>query len=74
MADEKKEDIIVKAPSRPVTAPEKKAETTAERALEEERYGVLSVPARVGTYLGVLSVSVCWNEKRGNDRLQGAGV
>jgi hypothetical protein len=57
MADDKNEDIVVKAPSRPVTAPEKKAQKTAERALEEERYGVLAVPKKIGRYFGVISLS-----------------
>jgi hypothetical protein len=56
MEDDKKEDIIVKAPSKPVITPEKKAKKTTERALEEERYGVLAVPKKVGKYLGALSL------------------
>lgn len=57
MAEEKKEEIIVKAPSRPVTTPEEKARKNAERALEEERYGVLAIPKKVGKYLGVASLA-----------------
>jgi hypothetical protein len=55
-ADEKKEEITVKAPSRPIITPEKKAEKTAERALEEERYGVFEVPKKIGKYLGAMSL------------------
>jgi uncharacterized integral membrane protein len=58
MADEEKEEIVVKAPSKPVISPEKKAAKAAERALEEERYGVLEVPKRTGKYFGVLSIGV----------------
>jgi hypothetical protein len=54
--NEGKEEITVKAPSRPVTAPEKKAEKTTERALEEERYGVLGVPKKIGKYFGAVSL------------------
>ncbi|MCW4009079.1 MAG: hypothetical protein NWF05_00455 [Candidatus Bathyarchaeota archaeon] len=58
MADDedKKAEITVKAPSKSVVAPEKKAERAAERALEEERYNVLQVPKKVGKYLGFASV------------------
>jgi uncharacterized integral membrane protein len=58
MTEEEKEEIIVKAPSKPVISPEKKAAKAAERALEEERYGVLEVPKRTGKYFGVLSIGV----------------
>jgi hypothetical protein len=53
---EGKEEIIVKAPPRPATAPEKKVEKATERALEEERYGVLSIPEKIGKYFGAFSV------------------
>ena len=52
--DEKKE-IVVKAPSKSVIAPEKKAEKATEKALEEERYNVLQISAKVGKYAGVAS-------------------
>jgi hypothetical protein len=55
-SDEKKEEITVKAPSRPIIPPEKRAEKTAERALEEERYGVLQVPKKIGKYIGAVSL------------------
>lgn len=51
MAKKKKEkEITVRAPSKHVTHPEKKAEKAAEKALEEERFGVLQISHKVGTY------------------------
>jgi vacuolar-type H+-ATPase subunit F/Vma7 len=55
-SEDKKAEITVKAPSKSVIAPEKKAERAAERALEEERYNVLQVPKKVGKYLGLSSI------------------
>lgn len=55
MTEDRQDEIIVKAPSKPVTAPEKKIQKTAERALEEERIGVLEVPKKIGKYLGAVS-------------------
>ncbi|MGE5188331.1 MAG: hypothetical protein ACM3JE_04820 [Betaproteobacteria bacterium] len=52
MAEEKKE-IIVKAPSKPVTSPEEKTRKTTEKALEEERFGVLQFPKKISKYLGI---------------------
>jgi hypothetical protein len=46
--DEEKKEIVVRAPSKPVTPPEKKAEKAMEEALEGERFGVLQVSRRVG--------------------------
>jgi hypothetical protein len=46
----KKKEIVVRAPSKPVTHPEKKAERAAEKALEEERFGVLQISHKVGVY------------------------
>jgi hypothetical protein len=57
-ADDEKKELIVKAPSKPVIAPERKAEKAAEKALEEERYSVLQIPKKVGKYIGISSVSV----------------
>jgi hypothetical protein len=57
-ADDEKKELIVKAPSKPIIAPEKKAEKAAEKALEEERYSVLQIPKKVGKYVGISSVSV----------------
>ncbi len=54
--DEKKEEITVKAPSTPVIDPEKKIQKATEKALEEERYGILQVPKKTGTYIGASSV------------------
>jgi len=45
-----KKEIVVHAPSKPVTHPEKKAEKAAEKALEEERFGVLQISHKVGVY------------------------
>ena len=50
MVKKKKKEIVVHAPSRHVTRPEKKAERVAEKALEEERFGVLQISHKVGTY------------------------
>jgi hypothetical protein len=50
MAKKKKKEIVVRAPSKPVTHPEKKAEKAAEKALEEERFGVLRISHKVGVY------------------------
>lgn len=47
---EEKEEITVRAPSKPFTPPEKKAEKATEKALEEERFGVLEISRKVGTY------------------------
>lgn len=54
--DKKEEEITVKAPSKSVIAPEKIAEKKTERALEEERYGVLQISEKVGKYLGAVSL------------------
>ena len=43
-------EIVVRAPSKPVIHPEKKAEKAAEKALEEERFGVLEISHRLGMY------------------------
>lgn len=43
-------EIVVRAPSKPVIHPEKKAEKAAEKALEEERFGVLQISHRLGMY------------------------
>lgn len=52
-SDEEKKEITVRAPSKPVVSPEKKAEKSTEKALEEERFGVLQVPKKIGRYIGV---------------------
>lgn len=44
--------IVVQGPSEPVTHPDKRAEIAAEKALEEERVGVLEILGKVGTYFG----------------------
>lgn len=45
-----KKKITVRGPSKPVTPPEKWAEKATEKALEEERFGVLKISRKVGTY------------------------
>jgi hypothetical protein len=57
-SDDEKKEITVKAPSKPVIPPEKKAEKVAEKALEEERYNVLQIPKKVSKYMGIFSVSL----------------
>lgn len=56
--DEEKEEITVKAPSKPVVSPEKKAEKAIEKALEEERFGTLQISSRIGTYFGASVIFV----------------
>lgn len=51
MAKKKKgNEITVRAPPKPVIPPEKKAEKVTEKALEEERFGVLEISRKAGTY------------------------
>lgn len=57
-ADDEKKELIVKAPSKPVATPERKAEKVVKKALEEERYSVLQIPKKVGKYIGLSSVGV----------------
>jgi hypothetical protein len=57
-ADDEKKEVVVKAPSKPVVSPEKKAEKAAGKALEEERYSVLQIPNKVGRYIGISSIIV----------------
>lgn len=52
-SDEENREITVKAPSKPVVAPEKQAEKTAEKALEAERFAVLQFPKKISKYMGV---------------------
>ena len=56
--DEEKGEIIVKAPSKPVVSPEKKAERATEKSLEEERFDILQISNTVGAYFGVAIVFV----------------
>jgi len=56
--DNEKEEIIVKAPSKPVVSPEKKAERDAEKSLEEERFDILQISSKLGAYFGVAVVAV----------------
>lgn len=50
MVKKKEKEIVVRAPSKSVTHPEKKAERAAKKALEEERFGVLQISRKVETY------------------------
>lgn len=52
------EEITVKAPSKSVVSPEKKAEKITEKAIEEERFGVLSISNKLGRYLGFTIIGV----------------
>jgi len=56
--NKEKEEIIVKAPSKPVVSPEKKAERTLEKSLEEERFDLLKGSNEFGAYFGVAVVAV----------------
>lgn len=56
--DKEKEEIIVKAPSKPVVSPEKKTKRTLEKSLEEERFDLLKVSNEFGAYFGVAVVAV----------------
>jgi hypothetical protein len=54
MTNKKNEkEIVVRAPSKSVTHPEKKAEKAVEKALEEERFGVLRISHKVGKYFSL---------------------
>jgi hypothetical protein len=55
-AEEKKEEIVVKAPSQSVISTQKKVEKDTVKALEEERYNVIHIYKVLGKYFGVLSV------------------
>lgn len=51
MAKEKdKKEIVVPPPPKSVTPREKRAERAAQKALEKERFGVLQISHKVGTY------------------------
>ncbi len=52
MTKKKNKHITVRGPSKPITPPEKKAEKATEKALEEERFGVLEISRKLGTYFG----------------------
>lgn len=45
-----KKEIVVPPPPKSVTPREKRAERAAEKALEKERFGVLQISHKVGTY------------------------
>jgi hypothetical protein len=56
--DKEKEEIVVKAPTKPVVSPEEKAEKAIEKSLEEERFEVLQISSRIGAYFGASVVFV----------------
>jgi len=56
--EEEKEEIIVKAPSKPVVSSEKKIEKATEKALEEERYNVMQINKKIGKYTGASSAII----------------
>jgi pheromone shutdown protein TraB len=58
VSEEEKKEVIVNAPSKSVFSEEKKAEKAAVKALEEERYNVISINKTVGQYFGLSSVIV----------------
>lgn len=55
--DKKKEEIVVKAPPKSVTSAEKKAEKAIEKALEEERFGVLQISHKMGVFFSASLLS-----------------
>ena len=48
--DEKEKAIIIQGPSEAITHPDKRAKIAKEKALEEERFGVLQISDKMGTY------------------------
>lgn len=58
MTEDKEKEITVKAPSKPVVSPEKKAEKAVEKALEEERFEILQISNKVGLYFGTSVVFI----------------
>jgi hypothetical protein len=55
--DKDKEEIVVKAPSKPVVSPEAKAEKAIEKALEEERFGTLQISKNFGSYFWASAIA-----------------
>lgn len=60
MTKKEKKETMVQAPPKPATPPEKKAEKATEKALEEEKFGVLEISRKIGKYFSasVLVVGV----------------
>ncbi len=54
--DKEKKEIIVKAPSKPVISPEKKAEKAIEKSLEEERFRTLLTSKKFGSYFAATTL------------------
>jgi hypothetical protein len=53
-SEEENKEITVKAPSKPAVSPEKQAEKTVEKALEEERFKVLQFPKKISKFFGII--------------------
>jgi hypothetical protein len=51
-SEEENREVTVRAPSKPVVSPDKREEKTTQKALEEERFGVLLFPKKISRYLG----------------------
>jgi hypothetical protein len=56
--DKEKEEIMVKAPAKPVVSPQRKAEKAIAKSLEEERFEVLQISSRIGAYFGTAAIFV----------------
>ena len=48
--NEKEKGIVIQGPSEFITHPDKRAKIAKEKALEEERFGVLQISDKMGTY------------------------
>lgn len=53
MTSEENNEITVKAPSKPVTAPEERDRKNAEKNLEEERFNVLELHKKISQYISI---------------------
>ncbi len=54
--DKEKEEITVNAPSKSVISPEKKAEKAIEKTFEEERFGIIQISKKFGSYFGASAI------------------
>lgn len=50
MTEDEKKGVIIQGPSEIITPPDKRAKVAKEKALEDERFGVLQISAKMGTY------------------------
>jgi hypothetical protein len=53
MTSEDNNEITVKAPSKPVTAPEERDRKKAEKSLEEQRFNVLELHKKISQYISI---------------------